>query len=101
MAKKNEASLQTGSCKLVLRGDELVGDYRVLRLCPGEKPKDLTGEGPYDMALLDFADQVLRHVTSETPSPGVRNQAINARKAIRSHAGNEERDLDMPDFGDE
>lgn len=100
MAKKTEGSLQTGSCKLVLRGDELVGDYRVLRVCPGEKPKDLVGEGPYDMALLDFADQVLKHVMDETPSPGVRNQAVNARKAIRTFAGHEQRDLDEPDFGD-
>ena len=92
MAKKTEGSLQTGSCKLVLRGDELNGDYRVLRMCPGQKPVDLAGEGPYDMALLDFADQVLAHVLEETPSPGVRNQAANARKAIRSFAGVESDD---------
>lgn len=90
MAKKIEGSLQTGACKLVLRGDELEGDYRVFKACPGEKPKDLTGEGPYDLALLDFADQVLRHVLDETPSPAVRNQAAGARKAIRDFAGVEE-----------
>lgn len=76
-------------CSVKLREKSVGGesDFSVVRECAGRKRKVYASEGPYDMALLDFADAVLEATSELTPSGGVRNQAKGARKAIRKYAG--------------
>lgn len=77
--------------KVLNRFDE---DFPVVKDCPGKPRQVIDREGPFDLALIDFADQILAAALDETPSPAVRNQAKRARKAIRDFAGVEHDDLE-------